>query len=781
MTARRRSQRGKLGSRRTAPAPGRPGVSARASATGGKRSRGGGDSYSARFGRYPLAIFGFALALRVVHVWQLREAPFFGLTMGDAQSYHAWALEILAGDWVGSEVFYQAPLYPYFLGTVYALFGSDPLTLRLVQSVLGAASCALLAIAAGRLFSRTAGIAAGLMLAVYAPAIFFDGLIQKASLGLFLLCAVLALLSRLMMRPAPIRTWIWPGLALGALLLTREHALVFAAAVLGWLAVSQGSRGDRLARAGALVLGLALVVLPVGARNALVGGGFVLTTAQFGPNFYIGNNPAADGTYRPLVFGRGDPRFERQDATQVAERELGGALTPAQVSRYWTRRALEYIRTDPLDWLRLTGRKAVLAFNAAEVADTEDQLSHADWSPPLRIAGRLWHFGILAPLAAAGLWLTWSRRRQLALLYLMLGAYGASAVLFAVMARYRYPLVPLLILFAAAAIGELRRMAVEGRDRRLGWAAAVAAAALVFCNWPLLSMDDMRAVTALNVGTELQARGRLDDAAEQYREVLARSPDDALAHSNLGTALAALGRSAEAVGHYERALQLAPDDADSHSNLGNALVALDRVDQAIASYRRALDIDPSSAEAHAALGMALQAQGSLDDAVTHLRRSLALGPPTAEALNVLGVALASQERLDEAVVEFRRALAIDPDFRDAHANLAMAAQLEGRTDQAIAHYRELARLDPGSPVVHNELGLLLAGTGELDQAIAHLRQAVALDPAFAFAHANLGTALEMRGDLEQAVAHYREALRIDPGTDELQSRIEAVLAEIGRR
>ena len=102
MTARRRSRRGKLGSRRTAPAPGRPGVSARASATGGSgpRSRGGGDS--ARFGRYPLAIFGFALALRVVHVWQLREAPFFGLTMGDAQSYHAWALEILAGDWVGS-------------------------------------------------------------------------------------------------------------------------------------------------------------------------------------------------------------------------------------------------------------------------------------------------------------------------------------------------------------------------------------------------------------------------------------------------------------------------------------------------------------------------------------------------------------------------------------------------------------------------------------------------------------------------------------------------------
>ena len=701
--------------------------------------------------------------------------------MGDAQSYHAWGLEILAGDWLGSEVFYQAPLYPYFLGAVYALFGSDLLAVRLVQSVLGAASCVLLAVAAGRLFSRATGLAAGLMLAVYAPGIFFDGLLQKASLGLFLLCVVLALLGRLIARAAPVRAWIWPGIALGGLLLTREHALVFVVAVLGWLAASGGPRRDRLARSGALVLGLALVILPVAARNALVGGEFVLTTAQFGPNFYIGNNAAADGTYRPLVFGRGDPRFERQDATQVAERELGGTLTPAQVSRYWTRRALDYVRTEPVDWLRLTGRKAVLAFNASEVADTEDQLSHADWSVPLRIAGYFWHFGVLAPLAAAGLWLTWSRRRQLLLLYLMLAAYAASVVLFAVMARYRYPLVPLLIPFAAAAVVEIRGMAAAGWDRRAQWAGAIVAAMLVLCNWPVLSMDDMRAVTALNVGTELQAQGRLDDAAGQYRQVLELAPDDALAHSNLGTALAALGRPAEAIGHYERALELAPDDADSHSNLGNALVALDRTDEAVASYRRALAIDPSSAEAHAALGMALHAQGRTDEAVTHLRRALELAPPVAVTLNLLGVALASQERLDEAGVEFRRALAIDPDFRDAHANLAMSAQLQGRPGQAIVHYRELARLDPGSPVVHNELGLLLAANGELDQAIGHLRQAVALDPAFAFAHANLGTALQIQGDLEQAVAHYREALRLDPGAEGLQARIDAALAEIGGR
>ena len=54
-----------------------------------------------------------------------------------------------------------------------------------------------------------------------------------------------------------------------------------------------------------------------------VGGGFYVTTSQFGPNFYIGNNPGADGTYQSLRFGRGAPEYERQDATELAERALG--------------------------------------------------------------------------------------------------------------------------------------------------------------------------------------------------------------------------------------------------------------------------------------------------------------------------------------------------------------------------------------------------------------------------------------------------------------------------
>ena len=43
--------------------------------------------------------------------------------MGDSRGYDEWARRIAGGDWLGHEVFYQAPLYPYLLGVIYAIAG----------------------------------------------------------------------------------------------------------------------------------------------------------------------------------------------------------------------------------------------------------------------------------------------------------------------------------------------------------------------------------------------------------------------------------------------------------------------------------------------------------------------------------------------------------------------------------------------------------------------------------------------------------------------------------
>src|SRR5438034_4983948 len=178
-------------------------------------------------------IFAVAFTLRIIHIWQMRNAPFFTLLMGDARRYDEWAERIAGGDWIGRDVFYQAPLYPYFLASIYWIAGRSPALVRIAQALIGSCSCVLIALAARRLFPARAGLLAGLMLAVYAPAIFFDGLLQKSVLDVFFVCLALWLIANITAITAEQqshqlmpRRWLALGLGLGGLSLRSEERRV---------------------------------------------------------------------------------------------------------------------------------------------------------------------------------------------------------------------------------------------------------------------------------------------------------------------------------------------------------------------------------------------------------------------------------------------------------------------------------------------------------------------------------------------------------------------------
>ncbi len=743
------------------------------------------------FARAALVIFAAALAVRLVHLWQMRNTPFFSVLMGDARGYDAWAQRIAAGDWIGGDVFYQAPLYPYFLGTVYAVFGRDLMILRICQALVGSLSSVLVGYAGWRFFSRPVGLVAGLMLALYAPAIFFDGLIQKSVLDVFFVCLALALLGYLAAprgsggpKGPPLRTslveeglqtrlrwalrtslveaglqtrlrWAWValGIATACLSLTRENALVLVGVIGVWAFLRGGASGlGRWAAVGLFVLGVGATLLPVAVRNQVVGGGFFLTTSQFGPNFYIGNNPGADGTYSSLRFGRGSPEYERVDATQLAERAVGRPLTPGEVSSYWTSRALDFIVSQPAAWLRLQGRKAALLVNATEMLDTESQEAHAEWSWPLRVLGPIAHFGVLVPLALFGVWAAWAERRRLWVLYAIGLIYAMSTVMFFVFARYRYPLVPVLMLFAAAGLmsaWEFLRDMGRSEDRPLrtlptGLTAVAIAVALlaVVANWPMLSTTLMRAITETNLGTAFYEDKRLDEAAARYRRAMAIQSDYAPAYNNLGVTLRAQGHLDEAIRTYEEGLRVHDDYPDLHFNLANALLAHNRPAEAADHLRVAAQGNPDAAGVYNNLGKALAEKGRLEEAAAALRQAVVLEPGSAKAQRNLGNVLASQGRVEEALVHLRRAVAIDE--RDAEARYDLGSLLleAGRVEEAARELHAAIAARPDYAEARNNLGIALASQGRVKVAIKQWETALKLRPDFADARRNLDTALQ---------------------------------------
>ena len=688
----------------------------------------------------PTIVFLIALALRLIHLWQMRDAPIFSVLMGDARSYDEWAQRIAAGDWLGTDVFYQAPLYPYFLGAIYAVFGRDLFAVRLCQAIVGALSCATLGLAAERLISRRAGLVAGVGLAIYAPAIFFDALIQKTVLDVFFVCLALLILSRLVDSPNRVGVWVLLGVVLGGLCLTRENALVFVLVILAWITVTR----RRAIEAAALVFGCALVLMPVAARNYAVGGGLYVTTSQLGPNFYIGNNPRSDGTYMSLRQGRGAPEYERQDATELAEHALGRRLTPSEVSSYWSGRAVDFIVSQPVAWAALVGRKLVLLWNADEMLDTESQESHAEWSTMLSVGGWFGHFGLLVPLAFLGVVATWRERRRLWLFYAMTIAYAVSVIAFYVFARYRFPLVPFLMLFASAGICSLPVLFRTGSpSRRMVLAGAIAGVA-IFVNWPVLSTTMMRAVTENNLAVALQEDGRIDAAIEHYRRSAEIRSDYAPAYNNMGTALRAQGRIDDAVAAYQRALDVMPDYADAHYNLANALLDQDRPLEAAHHLRIARQLQPGSAGVHNNLGKALAEQGQFEEAALELRQAVALEPDSAKAHRNLGNVLASRGDPNEALTHLKRAFEIDPSDAEAGYDLGTLLLQQARVDEAVSVFRAVVRVKPDYAEAHNNLGIALGSQGRLAEAIEHFELALRLNPGFADARRNLEIARRER-------------------------------------
>ncbi|MBK8913372.1 MAG: tetratricopeptide repeat protein [Phycisphaerales bacterium] len=550
-------------------------------------------------------IFGIpalvGLLVRSVYLFQIREVPFIRLHVVDAAAYDEWAKRIAGGDWLGSEVFYQAPLYPYFLAVLKLLVGDGPMGVRVVQIALGAVACGLMALAgrgwalaagANRRDAGLMGLMAGGLLALYAPAVFFDALIQKSVLdgvlGAGLLwCAASA------WRHAGMGALIGAGALAGLLALSRETALLLVAVLLGLALVRGGGGVSRGAlRAAGVLCGAALVLLPVAVRNAAVGGEFALTTSQAGPNFFIGNNPEASGVYKPLRPGRGDPRFERTDATELAEAALGRTLSPGEVSAYWLSRGLSFVAEQPLRWLGLTAWKAHLTFHGQELPDAEDIYYYAEHSWLLRALLLTGGFGLIAPLAALGLVWTLPRWRSLWVLHAFVIALAAGTIVFYVFARYRHPLSAPLMVLAALGLWELvRRVGMAGGMRSALPGLIVAAAVAVWCNVPLGGEFSR---TRLLAGT----------------------------YSNAAAALSSARKPAEALRHYGRALELDPLQVEIRVNYALALGRAQRPEDALRELMTAARQDPKDVRAAWLLGTLLAERGQVEQAVREPRRAI---------------------------------------------------------------------------------------------------------------------------------------------------------------
>ncbi|MBN1596353.1 glycosyltransferase family 39 protein [candidate division FCPU426 bacterium] len=424
-------------------------------------------------------VFLLAFILRIVCLLQYSSAPDFTDPVGDASTYYEQAQLLLAGhDPWKNTVPFQSPFYAVYLFLVFILFGTGFFIPRLIQILAGAANCLLIILLARKVAPerKWAPWLAGLFAAACGVLVFFEISLLASGWELLLMDAGLLLL----IMHADTRKNLWAGLAgmvFGLTVVARTNVILFLPVAIWYLY----NRLSGLAHKGSwqpvagFLGGCLLMILPVTLHNYIQAGDLSLVSSNGGINFYIGNNPAADGRFHiPQASNLTNEELEKTQRA-AAEKALGMPLKPVQVSGYWLRRGTDFIIRHPGQALGLYWRKILLIASPREIPNNVQfeylRAYHVTFLKYLLVS-----YAWLLPLAVAGICIILrqdSRNPHLRLLAAFLLVYGTSLLLFFVTSRYRLPLLPMLIVFAALAVEQAACRLKAGDWRRLSIYAGV--------------------------------------------------------------------------------------------------------------------------------------------------------------------------------------------------------------------------------------------------------------------------------------------------------------------
>ncbi len=272
--------------------------------------------------------------------------------------------------------------------------------------------------------------------------------------------------------------------------------------------------------------------------------------------------------------------------------------------------------------------------------------------------------------------------------------------------------------------------------------------------------------------------GRLAEAEQLYRQILARQPRHAPALHLLGLIAWHAKQIPQAEELIRQAIAITPQEPTFLNNLSIILLNSGRPDEAIAILQRITEIAPQDPAAHFTLGAALRGRDPAQAEASY-RRVVELHPDHAGALNNLGLLLKARGRLEEAVALFQRALLAKNDYMEALGNLAdLYFELRNYQDAA-ACSAKAADLQPGQPLLHSRLAASLLELGRVEESIAACRRGLNLHPAYVPLWNDLGSALNLAGRLDEAEAAYREALRLNPQLAEVMCNLAVLLESRG--
>lgn len=644
----------------------------------------------------------FGILLRTVYIIEFSDSIFFSMPLGpDVEEYSNWATAISTGFLLWGKVQIHAPLYAFFLAFLFKITAYNYFIVRLIQEFIGFAAFiplyALFAYVVRKYGpDKNNFIFYGTMFLVtfYVPVMFYQGELISEALLLPLLCLLLAALymaeecyEKNENRNALIY-FVLSGILSGLCVLTHPLSLLFIGFEFVYIFWRYTLRLKDFKISVLFLLPVICLIVPVSLYNSILSGKFVLIQENSAFNFYLGNNPNADGS----CYLRPGPEWTGiHKQADIACRSKG-----ISTNEYFLKEAFKYIKDNPVDWVLLCGKKALYVWNFRDLPSTVDTY-------PFRYYTKLqekffWLPSVLFLLALPGFLLCLARKEDRGPyrhFIFLLAAFWLAQIIFVTSARYRLPMLPacfafaiyfmymlkiysglkrgalrLVMLEAAACVivflPSVKRDAVKEKAEFLGLKAEILSkegngmASLPWFEKALQLNPKWGRMNNLLAGVYIR-NGEYAKAEELLRIALKRDEDEPASYVNLGIISSNQGKFAEAEKYFLKAIEIGPEVDDTFYNYGYFLMRCGKNEEARKNLEKAISLNPINRAAFNTLGVLFYV--GFKDCVhgsIYFKKALALSPKNAEIMvNVAACALTSGN-LDEADYYLRKASAIAP-------------------------------------------------------------------------------------------------------------------------
>lgn len=745
------------------------------------------------------------LVLRIIFYLAMQSRwPGWNSPTIDALYHHLWALKIAHGDILGGGPYFRAPFYPMFLGLLYAIFGAKIGVAILIQHIIGLAAIPLTYIIARHHFSFFVAVVASFLVAIDGSLIYFESqlLLDFLTVIFFLLTIHLLFSAYDSNRKL---TYFAAGLIAGLFAITRPNILAVVPLVIIWILLARVSLGDRLKNSLLVLIGAAILILPIAVRNAVVGGDGVLIASQGGVNFYIGNNKDADG-YTALLPGFGNS-WQYSDAEYEAATALGkkpGDVKPSAVSSYFYDKAWKFIFSDPGAFIGLTIKKLYLFWNSFQISNNNNIYFLTNYIGMKAIP--LFLFAITGPLGFIGAILCFKRDKKYWLFPILIFGYMVTVIAFFITARFRIPIVTLLAITGAFALEEIYDTIASGKFKKAG---VLVISILVIGVFSWSDFYGVRhqsmAMAYYSLGNMLLKKGDYVAARKQYEKSLEGLHCVPNANLNLGVIAFYNKNIIEAKKYFGAELTACGPNARAFNNL-SMLARLAHDDSLAISWAdSAISYFPNFKEAYIGRILAAFATRSIPKIEHSVSSFINTFPDEPAADYYYGLYLFQQDDIGNAEGYFKKAaysgekdIVSEYDLSEIYSaslpygynpqkiqgrsfyQLGIISARQGDNQQALAYFRQAIGLLPDDPDALVNLALVYDKIGRYDDAIANFKLAIAIDSTNALYYYNYAMTLGKIGEYGQAEIMLEKAVEINPDLTQARQILEALRSKLNK-